>query len=126
MAEGGADRLLTSDAADVPWCRPALLAAELARRGAPVVVVGGSARWMRTGLGDPRDLDVVVTPESVPALVATLNDVGVPARAASLMRCRTVRYQTGWGPLDVFVAQVRPAYGPVVVDGVPVGTAVAP
>jgi len=126
MADGGVDRLLTSDAGGVPWCRPALLAAELARRGAQIVVVGGSARLLRSGLGHPRDLDVAVTPDSVPALVAALNDVGVPARAASLMRCRTVRYQTGWGPLDVFVAQVRSACGPVVVDGVSVSVEVAP
>lgn len=124
--DGRAERLLISEAADPSECRPALLAAELAWRGAEVVVVGGSARWLRAAVGDPRDLDVVVTPDSVPALVAALNDLGVPAQAASLTRCRQVRFQTGWGPLDVFVEEDPPACGPVLVDGVPVCTEVAP
>lgn len=126
MADGSAERQLTSEAALASGCRPALFAAELAWRGAQVVVVGGTARWLRAALGHPRDLDVVVTPDAVPALAAALNDLGVPAQAASLMRCRQVRFQTGWGPLDVFVEEDPPAWGPVLIDGVPVCAEVAP
>lgn len=106
--------------------RPALLAAELARRGAEFVVVGGAARWLRDGRGRPRDLDIVVTPASATALVTQLNGLGVPARVASLLRCRHVHLDTGWGPLDVFVDKDFPVFGPVFVDGVSVSVLVAP
>ena len=106
-------------------CRPALLAAELARCGAAVVVVGGTARWLRSGAGRPRDLDVVVDPSSVPTLVRALAALGVAARAAAVLRCRDVRFATGWGPLDVFVDD-RPPSTTVLVQGVPVAVRVAP
>lgn len=86
--------------------RPALLASELLRCGARVVVVGGTARWL---LGDgtaPRDLDVAVEEADVPALVAALAAIGVAVSAASLCRARQVHLETSWGPLDVFVGRV--------------------
>ena len=105
-------------------CRPALLAAELARCGAVVVVVGGTARWLRAGAGRPRDLDVVVDPSSVPALVRALAALGVAARAPAVLRCRDVQLATGWGPLDVFVGECPPSTT-VLVEGVPVAVMVA-
>jgi hypothetical protein len=86
--------------------RPALLASELLRGGARVVVVGSTARWL---LGDgtaPRDLDVAVEDADVPALVAALEAIGVAASAVSLCRARQVHRETSWGPLDVFVGPV--------------------
>jgi len=37
-----------------------------------------------------------------------------------------VHFDTGWGPLDVFVDEDCPVFGPVLVDGVPVSVLVAP
>ena len=105
-------------------CRPALLAAQLTRCGAAVVVVGGTARWLRSGGGRPRDLDVVVDPLSVPALVRALAALGVAARVVAVLRCRDVRFDTGWGPLDVFVDDCPPSTA-VLVEGVPVAVMVA-
>jgi len=121
-----AGRSMLGELTAVLESRPALLAAELARRGTEFVVVGGVARWLRDGHGRPRDLDIVVTPGSVTALVTELSGLGVPARAASLLRCRHVHFDTGWGPLDVFVDEDCPGFGPVLVAGVPVSVQVAP
>ena len=109
-------------------CRPAQLAAELTRRGADAVVVGGTARWLcsgllRSGPLRPRDLDLVVEPTAVEALVSSLAELQVPARVAPVLRCRDVRFETAWGPLDVFV-DARPAARPVLVEGVPVAVLV--
>lgn len=90
--------------------RPALLASELLRGGARVVVVGGTARWL---LGDgtaPRDLDVAVEDADVPALVAALAIIGIEVSVASLCRARQVHLETSWGPLDVFVGPVTSPY----------------
>ena len=104
-------------------CRPAQLAAELTRRGADAVVVGGTARWLRSGLLRPHDLDLVVEPTAVEALVSSLAELQVPARVAPVLRCRDVRFETAWGPLDVFV-DARPTARPVLVEGVPVAVLV--
>jgi NADPH-dependent ferric siderophore reductase len=104
--------------------RPAVLAAELARRGADVVVVGGTARWLRGAKQRPRDLDVVVDPASVPALVDALESLAVPVHLTTLLRCRDVRIDTPWGPLDVFVGP-RPTSSTVLVEGVQVATLAA-
>jgi hypothetical protein len=97
--------------------RPALLASELVRAGAQVVVVGGTARWLTSGAGWPRDLDVVAAPEAVPGLVAALTLLGAATTAGSLLRAGTSCLTTAWGQLDVFVADRPPAI-PVVFDGV--------
>lgn len=102
-----------------------MLAAQLSRCGADVVVVGGAARWLRSGRGRSRDLDVVVEPASVPGLVAALADLGVAARAAAVLRCRNVRFNTGWGALDGFFAD-RPASSPVLVGCALVAVEVSP
>jgi len=100
--------------------RGALLAAELVCNGADLVVVGGSARWLRHGGVRPRDLDVVVPPLSIPALVVALARLDVDTDPAVLLRCGNAHLDTAWGPLDVFVATTTPRGGPVSVDGVAV------
>jgi hypothetical protein len=50
--------------------------------------------------------------------------LGVAARAAAVLRCRDVRFATGWGPLDVFVDD-RPPSTTVLVEGVPVAVMAA-
>lgn len=100
-----------------------MLAVELVRLGADVVVVGGTARLLREGHGNPHDLDVVVADADVPGLVAGLRALGASATDAALRRCRDIRVETAWGPLDVFVA-ARPASGPVRVHGVDLAVAV--
>ena len=62
---------------------------------------------------------MVVDAGAVAGLVAALAELGVTACAASLLRCRTLRLDTAWGPLDVFVAD-RPPSSRVDVGGVPV------
>jgi hypothetical protein len=104
--------------------REVLLAVELVRLGADVVVVGSTARLLRRGYGDPRDLDVVVEDADVTGLVAALRSLGASATAAVLRRCRDVRIDTAWGPLDVFVAP-RPTTGTVRVHVVDVAVDVA-
>ena len=65
-----------------------------------------------------------MTPASATALVTQLSGLGVQARVASLLRCRHVHFDTGWGPLDVFVDEDCPVF--VLVDGIPVSVLVAP
>ncbi len=103
---------------DLP-CRPVLLAAALARRGARVVVVGGTARWLRHGGRRPLDLDVCVRPDAVAGLVSALEGLGATATGVLLLRSLDVRVDTPWGPLDVFVADV-PASSSVAVQGIAV------
>ena len=81
--------------------RPLELAVALARAGADVTVVGGTARRLRGAAHRPRDLDVVVDAAGVPSLLAALADLGVvlPTR---LSTCTSLT--TAWGQLDVFVA----------------------
>jgi NADPH-dependent ferric siderophore reductase len=85
--------------------RPLQLAVALARTGVEVTVVGGLARRLHGADHRPRDLDVVVDPTGVPALLAALETLGVvtPPR---LRTCTTLA--TSWGPLDVFVASHPP------------------
>jgi len=97
--------------------RSTALAVELAARGAQVVVVGGTARWLRAGSRWPRDLDVVVAEPQVPALVSALAQIGVHICAATLRECRQVGLTSAWGPLDVFVAESLPPAGVVQVGG---------
>lgn len=103
--------------------RELLLAVELTRLGAGFVVVGGMARLLRQGYGDPHDLDVVVADCDVTGLVAALRLLGATATDEALRRCRDVRVDTAWGPLDVFVAR-RPVALTVRVDGVDLAVAV--
>lgn len=100
-------------------CRPALLAAELARRGANVVVIGGTARWLQSNRWQPRDLDVVVTTDAVLSLVEALTSLGVATDESAVLRCRQMHFQTGWGPLDVFVEEGAPAFERVLADWLP-------
>ncbi|MEW1952262.1 hypothetical protein [Terrabacter sp. NPDC080008] len=83
--------------------RPAVLATELLRRGARFVVVGSTARWLTTGHGVPRDLDVAVCRDDLPALAAALGRLGVATTAERLGRAGQSHVDTSWGPLDVFV-----------------------
>lgn len=98
------------------------LARELVRLGARVVVVGGTARLLRDGDGDPGDLDLVVADVDLPDLVAALVLLGSPATVPLLERGRCVHLATSWGPLDVFVAE-PPRCSAVTVDGVDVHVA---
>jgi hypothetical protein len=102
--------------------RPVRLALELGRLGADVVVVGGTARLLREGCGEPHDLDVVVEPAGVDSLVAALAFLGVPVTAQSLLRCRDVHLDTAWGPVDVFLS-ARPRSRSIDVDGASVTVA---
>lgn len=77
-----------------------------------MVVVGGTAHWLRSGRGMPRDLDVVVEESDLSGLVSALGRLGVWTTVASLLRSRQVRLDTSWGPLDVFVG-LAPAHRPV-------------
>lgn len=74
--------------------RGTLLAAELVCNGADLVVVGGSARWLRHGGVRPRDLDVVVAPRSISALVVALARLDVDTDPAAL-RHRPPRHGLG-------------------------------
>jgi NAD(P)-dependent dehydrogenase (short-subunit alcohol dehydrogenase family) len=96
--------------------RPVDLAVALARAGAEVVVVGGTARLLRGAARAPRDLDVAVAPSAVDGLVGALGSLGVRTTAARLLRCRCSRVRTTYGPLDVFVGPA-PAAGPLAVAG---------
>lgn len=93
--------------------RPARLAVELLRHGARFVVVGSTARWLWSGEGTPRDLDVVVDPADLPLLVGALATLGVRLGAAGLGRACPCHVDTSWGPMDVFVS------GPPAARGVP-------
>lgn len=104
--------------------RPAFLAAALVRAGAEIVVVGGTARWLRRGTGWPRDLDVVIAPAGVGGLVHALHGLGIASSTRAMLDCQTICLATGWGPLDVFV-DVLPGSDPVPFDGVAVPVKVA-
>lgn len=96
--------------------RPVDLAVALVRGGADVVVVGGAARALLGSSRPPSDLDVVVATHAVDRLVEALRGLGSRVTARELVRGRTVRVDTGYGPLDVFVA-VASAATVVLVDG---------
>ena len=83
--------------------RPATLATELQRHGARFVVVGSTARWLATGHGTPRDLDVAVRRDDLAGLVTALAGLGVSTTAERLGRAGQSHVDTSWGPLDVFV-----------------------
>ncbi|WP_330475364.1 hypothetical protein [Terrabacter sp. C0L_2] len=83
--------------------RPAQLATELHRRGARFVVVGSAARWLTTGDGTPRDLDVAVCRDDLPVLATALAGLGVATTADRLGLAGQSHVDTSWGPLDVFV-----------------------
>jgi len=93
------------------------LAVALVRGGAEVVVVGGTARLLRGAPHRPRDLDVVVAEQAVPALVGALGELGETVSVAALLRCGEMAVSTSYGRLDVFVGR-RPAASGVLVDGV--------
>jgi hypothetical protein len=97
--------------------RSTALAVELVKRGARLIVVGGTARWLRDGLRWPRDLDVVVPSREVPQLVTALAQIGVHISEATLLRRRDVALTSPWGPLDVFVRDRLPPAGPIHVGG---------
>lgn len=87
--------------------RPVALALELEALGASFVVVGSAARAVRGLDVRPADLDVVVRPRDVDAFVAAARALGSDLTMARLLRCRDVRSDTAWGPLDVFVTEVE-------------------
>ena len=96
--------------------RRVALALLLVRHGAELVVVGGTARWLRGGPQAPRDLDLAVAEADLPALVDALAHLGVEVSAERLRRSGVVALRTAWGPVDVFVGAVPPAV-PLTVDG---------
>ncbi len=110
------DQILSRSWASLVADRSTSLAVELVYRGAQVVVVGGTALWLRGGSRWPRDLDLTVTEREVPALLSALAQIGVHLRAATLYRCRDVALTSAWGPLDVFVTKTLPSSGVVKVD----------
>lgn len=61
MFRVSSDQILSWSWASLVADRSTSLAVELSHRGAQVVVVGGTALWLRGGLRWPRDLDVAVT-----------------------------------------------------------------
>jgi hypothetical protein len=96
-----------------PWAwsvagRSVALAVELVHRGAKLVVVGGTARWLTGGSRQPRDLDVAVVEGEVPTLVSALAQIGVNISCAALLRCRQVGLTSAWGPIDIFVEEALP------------------
>ena len=104
--------------------RSTTLAVGLTAAGARMVVVGSTASWLRGDRAQaPRDLDVAVLPEQLPALVRALTALGVGAREPVLRRGGVTRLPTPWCPLDVFVADIVPAARTLVVNGQPVTVA---
>lgn len=101
--------------------RSTRLAVELVSRGADLVVVGGTARWLhgpdRGADAWPADLDVAVTDAQVDRLAAALTQLGAIASSTAVRRGAMVTVQTGWCPVDVFVVDEPPAAAGVVVDG---------
>ena len=116
MSRVSGDQILSRSWASLVADRSTSLAVELVLRGAQVVVVGGTALWLRGGSRWPRDLDLTVTEPEVPALVSALAQIGVHIRAETLYRCRVVALTSAWGPLDVFVKETLPRSGVVKVD----------
>jgi hypothetical protein len=84
-------------------CRAVRLAALLRTAGARFQVVGSTARHLAGDPRVPRDLDVTVMPEDVDALADALARVGAALDPGRARRLRTVRVNTSYGPLDVFV-----------------------
>ena len=98
--------------------RSTTLAVGLTAAGAQMVVVGSTASWLRGDRAQaPRDLDVAVLPEQLPALVGALGALGVDAREPALRRGDVARVPTPWCPLDVFVVTAAPPARRRVVDG---------
>lgn len=106
-----------SDAELAPLPGPLLLARELAALGVPMTVVGSTAALLRTGRGQPRDLDVVAAPGVVPRLMDALWELGVPQVPSGVPGADPVTVPTGWCRGDVFSGSGGPS-GPVVVDGI--------
>jgi hypothetical protein len=101
-----------------PWAwsvagRSVALAVELVHRGAKLVVVGGTARWLTGASRPPRDLDVAVAEEEVSTLGSALAQIGVHLSSATLLRCRQVGLTSAWGPIDIFVEGDLPPAGVV-------------
>lgn len=90
--------------------RPVRLACALRRGGARFVIVGGAARLLASGVGRPRDLDIVVDEADLRELVCVLGEIGILAGVASLARTRQRRLDSFWGPLDVFVEPPPPSW----------------
>lgn len=65
--------------------------------------MGSTARWLTTGDGTPRDLDVAVCRDDLPALAVALAGLGVSTSVERLGRAGQSHVDTAWGPLDVFV-----------------------
>ena len=82
--------------------RPVELAVALARAGSGAVVVGSTARLIRTGSGRPRDLDLAVGADDVGSLVTALAGFGAALDPHRLGRTGSVRLETWLGPVDVF------------------------
>ncbi|MDY7101463.1 MAG: hypothetical protein S0880_09780 [Actinomycetota bacterium] len=98
-------------AAPVP--PPVLAAAVLRSRGIDAVIIGGTAEWLHTGVGMPRDLDLAPAP--TPANLAALTD-GLTALGASpdhvptadvLARTDVRSVPTAYGPVDVLAGRGR-------------------
>ena len=82
--------------------RPVDLAVALARGGSHAVVVGSTARLLRTGGGRPHDLDLAVNAADVGPLVTALASFGAALNPHRLSRTGSVRLDTWLGPVDVF------------------------
>jgi hypothetical protein len=105
-----------------PWAwsvagRTVVLAVELVHRGAKLVVVGGTARWLTGESRQPRDLDVAVIEGEVPTLVSALAQIGVHISSATLLRCRQVGLTSAWGPIDIFVEESLPPADVISIGG---------
>ena len=111
------EEILSGSWASLVAGRSTALAIELVHRGAQVVVVGGTARWLADGSHRPRDLDVAVLEQEVPTLVSALAQIGVRVSAAALLGCRQVGLNSAWGPIDIFVQEALPRAGVIEVGG---------
>ena len=99
-------------------CGQVQLALVLAEAGSRFVVVGGTARFLRTDQRRPRDLDLVVRPVDERVLDAAFAALGVAQRRPRLTELSPRRVLTSWSSVDVFVEDQLPAWSEVVVDGV--------
>jgi hypothetical protein len=59
------DEVLSGSWVSLVSGRSTALAVEFVQRGAQVLVVGGTARWLADGSRRPRDLDVAVVEQEV-------------------------------------------------------------
>jgi hypothetical protein len=112
-----------ADLSELVCRRSTDLAVALVANGVRFVVVGGTSRWLRGSSARPRDLDIAVVPAEVPRLAGVLASLGTHVRARTMLLGRTVSLATGWGPLDVFVVEVSPPAGRIVVGSVPLAVA---